>query len=102
MTENSIARILVGVKALLGKEGGKWSPVLADKKMSVIYAVGYSAGLQKYYMGSEEFEIILTYLNNILHDLGYPLPSFSYVETLPTTTWSNIQEILDLAIERLK
>jgi hypothetical protein len=106
MTEQEIKRVLFGAKVLLGKEGKNWVKGRPGARgqnsnnrciMTAIADSNYKLGY--------DFDVeyaTATYLRTVLKDLGYEYPSLVMFNDNSMTTFENVNELFDTAINRIK
>ncbi|MGI4811882.1 MAG: hypothetical protein ACRYGG_00865 [Janthinobacterium lividum] len=101
LTEGDIQRILFGATFLMGNTGNKWTKKAPDKENLPAYTAIYTA-TDKLKFSVEEGEIVYRYVSNLVAEFGYPTPSLTMYNDDPKTTFSNIKEIFNVGINRLK
>jgi hypothetical protein len=110
MTESEIKRILFGALFLLGPNGENWTNLYFPTK-SVEETSGkhcawtaIGASIQKLKLDDlpEGRNILATYMNRMVVELGFEIPSLIAFNDNPKTTFANIKELFELAISSIK
>ena len=103
ITEKEIKRVLFGAMVLLGKNGENWTKkVVADKSgkysaEGAIFESGVRLGFK-----DEDTLVAYRYACNLVHDLGYSIPSLAMYNDDPKTVFPNIKEVFQVGIDNLK
>ena len=101
LTESNIKRVLFGATVLLGNEGQNWVKKIAkDGKITADGAISQAARKLKF--SSEEAFVAYRYISNIVTEFGYPVASLTMYNDDPKTVFSNIKDVFDIGISRLK
>jgi hypothetical protein len=104
MTEQAIKRILFAAKFLFGKDGKNWVKGTHDGQLSnnrcIISAVFDAAKKLQY--SEEVATVATTYLRVVLKDLGYDHLGLTSFNDDPKTTFENVNELFEVAINRIK
>jgi hypothetical protein len=105
MTEQVIKRVLFAAKFLFGKNGKNWvkgSCLQTVNTNNVCVTNAVWLAVKKLQYSEEVGDIATNYLRVVLKDLGYDHLTLMRFNDDPKTTFENVNELFEVAINRIK